>query len=96
MSDLDELKNLLFGAEKQALDTIAARVESREVRSADVADVLPEAIHQSHRKNGDLVESLTEPVGECLQNAFRDDPETYGNALYPVIGPAIRKSIVHA
>ena len=96
MSDLDELKNLLFGAEKQALDTIAARVESREVRSADVADVLPEAIHQSHRKNGDLVESLTEPVGECLQNAFRDDPETYGNALYPVMGPAIRKSIMHA
>lgn len=96
MSDLDELKHLLFGAEKQALDTIAARVESREVRSADVADVLPEAIHQSHRKDGDLVESLTEPVGECLQNAFRDDPETYGNALYPVMGPAIRKSIMHA
>ena len=96
MSDLDELKNLLFGAEKEALDTIAARVESREVRSADVADVLPEAIHQSHRKGGELVESLTEPVGECLQNAFRDDPETYGNALYPVIGPAIRKSIMHA
>ena len=96
MSDLDELKNLLFGAEKEALDTIAARVESREVRSADVADVLPEAIHQSHRKGGELVESLTEPVGECLQNAFRDDPETYGNALYPVMGPAIRKSIMHA
>ncbi len=96
MSDLDELKNLLFGAEKRALDTIAARVESREVRSADVADVLPEAIHQSHRKNGELVESLTEPVGECLKNAFRNDPETYGDALYPVMGPAIRKSIMHA
>lgn len=96
MSDLDELKNLLFGAEKQALDTIAARVESREVRAADVADILPEAIHQSHTKSGELVESLTEPVGECLQTAFRNDPETYGNALYPVIGPAIRKSIMHA
>lgn len=96
MSDLDELKNLLFGAEKQALDTIAARVESRDVRAADVSDILPEAIHRSHRKNGELVESLTEPVGECLQKAFRDDPETYGNALYPVMGPAIRKSIMHA
>lgn len=96
MSDLDELKSLLFGAEKQALDTIAARVESRDVRAADVADILPEAIHQSFKKNDDLVESLTEPVGECLQNAFRDDPETFGNALYPVMGPAIRKSIMHA
>lgn len=96
MSDLDELKELLFGAEKQALDSIAERVESREVRATDVADVLPEAIHRSHQKDGELVESLTEPVGECLQQAFRDDPETYGNALYPVIGPAIRKSIMHA
>ncbi|NNC77243.1 MAG: hypothetical protein HKN77_04720 [Woeseiaceae bacterium] len=96
MSDLDELKNLLFGAEKQALDTIAARVESRDVRAADVADILPEAIHQSYKKNDELVESLTDPVGDCLQNAFRDDPETYGNVLYPVMGPAIRKSIMHA
>ncbi len=96
MSDLDELKKLLFGAEKDALDSIAERVESRDVRAADVADVLPEAIHRSHRRDGELVESLTDPVGECLQQAFRDDPETYGDALYPVMGPAIRKSIMHA
>ncbi len=96
MSDLEQLKELLFGAERQALDSIAARVERREVRTADVADVLPEAIYQSHRQGDDLVDSLTEPVGECLQQAFKDDPQTYGDALYPVIGPAIRKSIMHA
>lgn len=96
MSDLDQLKELLFGAEKQALDSIAERVERREIRTADVADILPEAIYQSHRQNGELVESLTDPVGECLQQAFQDDPQTYGDALYPVMGPAIRKSIMHA
>lgn len=96
MNDLDQLKELLFGAEKEALDSIAERVGRREVRTVDVADILPEAIHQSHKKDGELVESLAEPVGECLQQAFRDDPETYGDALYPVIGPAIRKSIMHA
>jgi len=96
MNDLDQLKELLFGAEKQALDSISERVERREIRTTDVADILPEAIHQSHNKDGELVESLTQPVGECLQQAFRDDPETYGDALYPVMGPAIRKSIMHA
>lgn len=96
MNDLDQLKELLFGAEKEALDSIAARVERREVRAADVADILPEAIHQRHGKDKDLVESLTEPVGECLQQALRDDPQTYSDALYPVMGPAIRKSIMHA
>lgn len=96
MNDLDQLKELLFGAEKEALDSIADRVESRDVRTVDVADILPEAIHQSHKKDSELVESLTQPVGECLQRAFRDDPQTYGDALYPVMGPAIRKSIMHA
>ena len=96
MNDLDQLKQLLFGAEKQTLDQISDRVERREVRTADVAEVLSEAIDRSYREDGELVESLTQPVGECLQRAFRDDPETYGNALYPVMGPAIRKSIMHA
>ncbi|MGB5720563.1 MAG: hypothetical protein WBM34_07685, partial [Woeseiaceae bacterium] len=96
MNDLEQLKELLFGAEKQALDSIAERVERRDVRAADVADILPEAIHQSHNKDSELVESLTNPVGECLQRAFRDDPQTYGDALYPIMGPAIRKSIMHA
>lgn len=96
MNDLDQLKELLFGAEKEALDSIAERVERPEVRAADVADILPEAIHRRHHKDKELVESLTEPVGECLQQAFRDDPQTYGDALYPVMGPAIRKSIMHA
>ena len=36
-------------------------------------------IHQSHQKDSELVEALTEPVGECLQQAFRNDPETYGD-----------------
>jgi len=96
MNDLDQLKELLFGAEKEALDSIAERVGRREVRTVDVADILPEAIHQSHRNDNELVESLSAPVGECLQREFRDDPETYGDALYPVMGPAIRKSIMHA
>ena len=96
MNDLDQLKQLLFGAEKQALDQISDRVERREVRTADVAEVLSEAIDRSYREDSELVESLTQPVGECLQRAFRDDPETYGDALYPVMGPAIRKSIMHA
>lgn len=95
MNDFDKLKDLLFGAEKEALDSIADRVERPETRTMDVADVLAEAIHQSHKENSQLVESLTAPVGECLQQAFRDDPQTYSDALYPVLGPALRKSIAH-
>ena len=41
MNDFDKLKKLLFGAEKEALDSISERVERAETRTVDVSDVLP-------------------------------------------------------
>ena len=96
MNDLEELKSLLFGAEKQALDSIARRVERPETRAVDVADVLPEAVRLSHQRGSQLVSTLREPVGECLRDSFHSQPKQYADALYPVMGPAIRKSIISA
>ncbi|MEL7186220.1 MAG: OmpA family protein [Pseudomonadota bacterium] len=96
MSDLDELRDLLFGKEKQVLDSITERVERREMRAQDMADVLPEAVRSSHRAGKELRDALKAPVGDCLKTAFHEEPEVYGDALYPVMGPAIRKSIMQA
>ena len=96
MNDLEELKSLLFGAEKQALDSITERVQKPETRSADVADILPEAVRRSHQQGRELVASLREPVAECLTESIHEAPQDYADALYPVMGPAIRKSIIHA
>ncbi len=96
MDDLEQLKSLLFGAEKQALDTITERVQRPETRAVDVADVLPEALRLSHQQGDELVENLREPVGTCIRDSVRDEPGQYADALYPVMGPAIRKSIMSA
>ncbi len=96
MNDLEQLKTLLFGAERQALDSITERVQRRETRAADVAEVLPEAVRLSHQQGEELVATLREPVGDCLRDAFRREPERYADAMYPVMGPAIRKSIMNA
>ncbi len=96
MDDLEQLKTLLFGAEKQALDTITERVQRPETRAVDVADVLPEALRLSHQQGDELVENLREPVGTCIKDSVRDEPGEYADALYPVMGPAIRKSIMNA
>ena len=95
MNDLEELKSLLFGAEKQVLDSITERVQKPETRAADVADILPEAVRLSHLQGPRLVSTLRDPVGQCLKESFHDAPQEYADALYPVMGPAIRKSIMH-
>lgn len=95
MNDLEELKSLLFGAEKQTLDSLNERVRRPETRAADIADVLPEAVRLSHRGGDSLVAELRDPVGRCLKQAFHEEPQEYADALYPIMGPAIRKSIAH-
>lgn len=96
MNDLEELKSLLFGAEKQVLDSITERVQKPETRAADIADVLPEAVRMSHQQGSELVATLRDPVGECIKDSFHNEPKEYADALYPVMGPAIRKSIISA
>jgi OOP family OmpA-OmpF porin len=93
VNDLEELKSLLFGEEKQTLDSLTERVQRPETRAADVADVLPEAIRLSRGSGEELVAELRDPVGRCITASLHEEPQEFANALYPVIGPAIRKSI---
>lgn len=96
MNDIDRIKDLLFGHEKKALDAITRRLETPESRTADIADVLPEAVLRSHASDRRLVRALEEPVEQCIKNSIRKDPRDFADALFPVIGPAIRKAIAEA
>ncbi|MDH3645212.1 MAG: OmpA family protein [Gammaproteobacteria bacterium] len=95
MNDIDKIKDLLFGHEKKALDAITRRLEIPESRTADISDVLPESVLRSHADKR-LAPALQEPVEQCLKESIRRDPEDFADALFPVIGPAIRKSISEA
>ncbi|MBT8141210.1 MAG: hypothetical protein HKN88_02680 [Gammaproteobacteria bacterium] len=93
MNQIDQIKDILFSNEKRALDALTRRIEKRESRVADMADVLPESIGRSHADGDRLNKALRMPVEECLKDSINRDPKTFADALFPVIGPAIRKSI---
>ena len=96
MSDLEELKSLLFGAEKQTLESLNERVREPKTRATDIADVLPKAIQLSYNNDPALITELRDPVTSCLKESFKHEPEEYADVLYPIMGPAIRKSIAQA
>ncbi len=96
MNDLDKLKALLFGHEKKALDAITRRLETPETRSADIADVLPEAIARAKGRDDRLARALAEPIEKSLKESIRRNPAEIADALFPVMGPAIRKAIAEA
>lgn len=96
MNDLDQLKELLFGNEKKALDALVRRLEVPESRINDVADVLPEAVTRSYNQDERLGRALSQPVEYSISEAIRREPKKFADALFPIMGPAIRKSIAEA
>ena len=92
---LEELRHIIISPEQEQIVEIRSRIENPERRVEDVSSVVAEAI-QMRREQGDaaaLSAALAPTVQEALHESVRKDPHVLADALFPVMGPAIRKSI---
>ena len=91
----EELRHIIISPEQEQIVEIRSRIENPARRIEDVSSVLVEAI-ELRRDQGDtaaLAEALGPTVEEALGESVRKNPEVLADALFPVMGPAIRKSI---
>src|SRR5215210_8999913 len=94
---LDELRRLLVGPEQQELVRLQKRLDEQdELLPADVGRVLPEAVRLRSRQDKKVTEALLPTVEEAIGISVRKNPQTLVDALFPVIGPAIRRAISEA
>ena len=93
---LEELRHLILAPEQEALERLHERIENPESRTNDVSGVVAEAIHLRRQQGGAdaLSEALAPTVETALRESVRKDPATLADALFPVMGPAIRRSIL--
>jgi len=93
-NELDRLRQLLVGDELARLERLEARVAEPPSRTIDLAEVLPAAVRGAKAKA--LREAL-EPINEkAFSSSIRKNPKEVADAIYPIIGPAIRNSIAAA
>ena len=93
--DLSELRTLLMGEELAELTDVRSRFEHERLADA-VGDVLPDAIERRTRRGERLAEALTPSVERAMRESVRRDPHVLVDALFPVMGPAIRKAVAAA
>lgn len=87
------LRKILVGPEQRALKGLRKRLAPH-VQTRDVSRILPDAI--ALRANDEqLTRALAPSVEEAITASVRRDPRPLADALFPVIGPAIRKAIAH-
>ncbi len=90
---LDELRALLLKPEQQRLEQLNQRLDDPVLHARDVSGVLPEALVLCVRKDNRLATALEPTVEQLLRASVKRDVRTFADALFPVMGPAIRKSI---
>jgi outer membrane protein OmpA-like peptidoglycan-associated protein len=92
----EKLRHLILAPEQEDLARLRERVENPQHRASDLSAVLPEAIQLRRQQGGEeaLGEALTPTVEAALRESVRKDPTNLADALFPVMGPAIRRSIL--
>jgi OOP family OmpA-OmpF porin len=87
-----ELRTLLVGPEQRQLRALQTRLDDPVSHARDVSRVLPAAVelrtHDPHLKR-----ALAPTIEEAISASVRRNPRPLADALFPIIGPAIRKAI---
>ena len=94
---LRELQKLLFDTDQQQrLDQLQSEWNDPEHLTPRVSQVLPDAIAQREPEDHQLTEAMTPYVLESIKISARRNPEQISDAIFPILGPAIRKAIAQA
>jgi len=91
-----ELRSLLLGPTEKQLAEVHARLTDPQRQLKEVAHLLPAAIAVRSRQDDELTDAMAPTVAAALDRSIRKDPQPLADALFPVMGPAIRKSIAAA
>jgi len=106
---VNELRNLLGGVTSTEVDVLRRRLEALEAKlaateaelsrladpqgqTAVVASVLPEAFEARRTRDGAPV-AVRPEVERAIFRSSRETPDVMAEALFPVLGPAVRKMI---
>lgn len=93
---LAQLRRLLLTPEQGQLTALQQRMDDPRARAADVAEVVAEAISLRAGRDDLLTTALAPTVEGVLRSSVRRNPAALADALFPVMGPAIRKAIASA
>lgn len=98
--ELATLRGLLFQAQQkqiidlqQELENLTERVADKQLRIDDACDVLVPAINKKLSLDDQLGDALNPVVVSQFHRSARQEPDDMADALYPILGPAIRKMI---
>jgi OOP family OmpA-OmpF porin len=90
-----QLRSIILGPEQRTLKALQAHLLDSAAQTRDVSRVLPDAL-QLRAHDPQLKRALVPSIEEAITASVRKNPQALADALFPVIGPAIRRAVAHA
>ncbi len=92
-AELERLRELLLVEDRSAFNHLASRFADKETYAREVSEVVTEALYLRSAEDDRLNTVLQPTVEHIVKGAFKRNPAEFAEEMFPVIGPAIRRSI---
>lgn len=95
-TELESVRQVLVGPERARLDALEARLRDPAYQAERLSDILPGAVTMRIQKDGALASALAPAIEDAIEASVHKDPRRLVDAIFPLMGPAIRMSIADA
>ena len=92
-TELQTLRKLLLGADYQELLQLKQQLENPNQYSLSISKVVSEAIAIRVQQDSSIAQALGPTIEGAIDHSIKSNPKALADSLYPIMGPAIRKSI---
>jgi OOP family OmpA-OmpF porin len=91
--ELNEVRQLLFGQEQTEIVRLKEQMDNPRLFVKYIERVLPDAIKLRASHDKDMAKALEPHIEEGLKVSIKKNPKALADALYPIMGPSIKKAI---
>ena len=91
--ELAHLRKLILGSVETRIEHLETEFEHNQVRPENVSLILADAVKRSTARDEKLGQALGPTLSEAFKKSVRRDPKSLADAIAPIMGPAIRRSI---
>ena len=92
-AELEMVRKLLLGSEWDRVVDLRERFDDPTLHAQEISRVLPAAIAIRSSQDDDLGAALAPTLEDSLRSSVRKHPQAIVDAIFPVMGPAIRRAV---
>jgi len=94
--ELNSLRTLILAPEQLEISELKERLNDPGIRAEELSRIIAEAIVIRASKDHKLATALLPTIEEVIRDSVKRDPKFLADSIFPIIGPAIRRSIAES